>query len=269
MTGMKNTAVPFRVYNLGKFLVIFVVVGCIWYYDYFNNHGGARCAQSDGPMYMHGGVLQADMQTRYEVKFIKNQFQKRAARAWGSFDHDHLHGEERGCPCCGWSGNYSEFESFGVRNHGAPNHRKCPTCWNAERQRASCARLADYPFDKKVRALHFGPQGMMSKVMDSMPQVEHIKGDFMAEGYGYQDTMKLDVTDIPFNDNEMEMVLILHVLEHVVDYKTGLSEIYRVMKPGGFLLVEVPCKHKLLFHDSCVGFSPDQKLQQCGQDNHE
>ena len=49
-----------------------------------------------------------------------------------------------------------------------------------------------------------------------------------------------DGTTFPFNDNEYDSVLCNQVLEHVFNPDEFLSEIKRVLKPGGRLLLTVP-----------------------------
>ena len=45
---------------------------------------------------------------------------------------------------------------------------------------------------------------------------------------------------MPFNDSTFDIVLCNHVLEHIKKHPQALSEILRVLKPGGLLLVGVP-----------------------------
>jgi len=42
-----------------------------------------------------------------------------------------------------------------------------------------------------------------------------------------------DGQDLPFTDNEFDVVLCTHIYEHVPDPKALMAEIYRVLKPGG------------------------------------
>lgn len=46
--------------------------------------------------------------------------------------------------------------------------------------------------------------------------------------------------EMPFGDGTFNMVLCSHVLEHILHYRQALSEIWRVLKPGGLLAIGVP-----------------------------
>ncbi|MGY6562831.1 MAG: class I SAM-dependent methyltransferase [Luteibaculaceae bacterium] len=52
--------------------------------------------------------------------------------------------------------------------------------------------------------------------------------------------MHFDVHEIPFEDNSFDVIFCNHVLEHVEDHQQVLREFYRVMKPGGFGIFQVP-----------------------------
>lgn len=46
-----------------------------------------------------------------------------------------------------------------------------------------------------------------------------------------------DAVALPFEDKSFDIVLLLHVLYHVDDYRTALAEAYRVLRPGGRVFV--------------------------------
>ena len=50
-------------------------------------------------------------------------------------------------------------------------------------------------------------------------------------------------TEIPFGDNEFDLVLCIEVLEHIEKDNEGCREIARVLKPGGSLILSLPYRH--------------------------
>jgi len=50
----------------------------------------------------------------------------------------------------------------------------------------------------------------------------------------------LDKYPWPFKDNEFDKVIAKHVIEHLEDVVRAIEEIYRILKPGGILYIEVP-----------------------------
>ena len=69
-----------------------------------------------------------------------------------------------------------------------------------------------------------------------MKNLEYTTGDLISP---WAD-VKFDVHDIPFNDNSFDVVICNHVLEHVDNDKKVMKEFYRVMKPGGWGIFQVP-----------------------------
>lgn len=53
-------------------------------------------------------------------------------------------------------------------------------------------------------------------------------------------TVVADIAAIPFAANTMDAAICLEVLEHVQEPKAILSEIYRVVRPGGQVMVSTP-----------------------------
>jgi ubiquinone/menaquinone biosynthesis C-methylase UbiE len=82
--------------------------------------------------------------------------------------------------------------------------------------------------------------------------------------------VKMDIHQIPFGENHFDVVLCNHVLEHVQDDIKAMSEIYRVLKPGGWAIMQVPFFSpvpEFTFEDSLIT-NPREREKIFGQDDH-
>jgi SAM-dependent methyltransferase len=62
--------------------------------------------------------------------------------------------------------------------------------------------------------------------------------------------IQFDLVNCPLPDNCVDVVIALNVLEHINDDENAVKQIFRVLKPGGFAIVEVPANQELYdFYD--------------------
>lgn len=55
--------------------------------------------------------------------------------------------------------------------------------------------------------------------------------------------IKEDATRLPFEDRTFDRVIATEILEHIPDDQKAISEMYRVLRPGGIAMVTVPSKN--------------------------
>ena len=82
--------------------------------------------------------------------------------------------------------------------------------------------------------------------------------------------VKMDIHEMPFRENQFDVVLCNHVLEHVNDDFQALSEIRRVMKPGGWAILLVPFFNPVgetTFEDDSIK-NPREREKIFGQADH-
>lgn len=68
---------------------------------------------------------------------------------------------------------------------------------------------------------------------------------------GSQPDVTADITKtLPFPDGHADEVMAIHVLEHFNRWQVDgiLAEWLRVLKPGGLLVLEMPCLNKIIAH---------------------
>jgi SAM-dependent methyltransferase len=66
--------------------------------------------------------------------------------------------------------------------------------------------------------------------------------------------VKADLCALPFADDSFDVILCNHVLEHIPDDQKALSELYRVLKPGGWGVFQVPqdLSREVTFSDDTI-----------------
>lgn len=52
-----------------------------------------------------------------------------------------------------------------------------------------------------------------------------------------------DATKLPFKDKTFDRIIASEILEHIEDDEKAISEMYRVLKPGGIIMITVPNKN--------------------------
>ncbi|MGY8966777.1 MAG: class I SAM-dependent methyltransferase, partial [Flavobacteriales bacterium] len=75
--------------------------------------------------------------------------------------------------------------------------------------------------------------------------------------------------DLPFEDNQYDLILCNHVLEHIPDDIKAMRELYRVLKKDGTLIAQVPLEEKreTTFEDDTI-IDKKERTRIFGQYDH-
>lgn len=118
---------------------------------------------------------------------------------------------------------------------------------------------------KTRKMLHIAPEQCFYKRFRKMGNLEYITGDLNSPIADVQ----MDLHQIPFDDNTFELVFCNHVLEHVQDDRQCMREIYRVLKPGGWAILQVPQDPEKAETDEDPSVTdPKERIRRFGQYDH-
>jgi SAM-dependent methyltransferase len=74
-----------------------------------------------------------------------------------------------------------------------------------------------------------------------LANVEYIAADLDPEPYrNVMDIVRADITNLQWDKGHFDLVICNHVLEHVPDDRKAMSELFRVMRPEGTAILQVP-----------------------------
>lgn len=91
-------------------------------------------------------------------------------------------------------------------------------------------------FHAPYKLLHFAPEQAFYKRFREMKNLDYTTTDLLSP----LADVKADICNLPFADNSYDVILCNHVLEHIPDDAKAMQELYRVMKPGGWGIFQIP-----------------------------
>ena len=105
-------------------------------------------------------------------------------------------------------------------------------------------------FTDKIKILHFAPEQAFYKRFKRLQNLDYTTTDLNSP----LADVKADICDLPFNDNTFDFILCNHVLEHIPDDTKALQELFRVLKPEGMGIFQIPqdLSREITFEDDTI-----------------
>jgi len=164
------------------------------------------------------------------------------------------------CPCC--DGSFRKFLSYHSRENVL-----CPGCGSLERHRLLYLYFKNKTdiFTERLKVLHFAPEYIFENLFRKSANVTYTTVDLLAPAVN----VTADIMHVPYRSTVFDVVICNHVLEHIPDDRKALQELYRVLRPDGWAVLQVPIDLKLeqTFEDSSV-VTPEDRLRFFGQEDH-
>ncbi len=87
-----------------------------------------------------------------------------------------------------------------------------------------------------LKVLHFAPEQEFYKRFKKQTNIEYTTTDLLSP----LADVKADICNLPFEDNTYDVIFCNHVLEHIPDDTKAMKEMFRVLKPGGMGIFQIP-----------------------------
>lgn len=191
-------------------------------------------------------------------------------------------GDKYICPLCGF-----RSRDLGVRGTNGPAIEKyhpiamgkragtCFRCGAADKEKLLWLYLKqeyDVLHRKHLKILHLAPELETAKRLKRLFGRTYIAGDFFTEQYmrNYPHWVRrMNVMDLPFEKDSFDLIICNHVMEHISDDRLGMTELYRVLKPGGTAVIQAPLSLQLEKTIENPEYNTDElRYREYGQFNH-
>lgn len=105
-------------------------------------------------------------------------------------------------------------------------------------------------FTDKLKVLHFAPEQAFYKRFRKLKNIDYLTTDLNSP----LADIKADICNLPFEDNSFDVVLCNHVLEHIPDDTKAMNELYRILRPSGWGIFQIPqdLSRKVTFEDNTI-----------------
>jgi SAM-dependent methyltransferase len=160
------------------------------------------------------------------------------------------------------------FRNFLPYGYGQQrNNVLSPSTLSLERHRLLWLYLKNETdfFSAPKKVLHFAPEQAFYKLFRNQKNLDYTTTDLFSP----LADVKADICNLPFENDTYDIILCNHVLEHIPDDTKAMQELYRVLKPGGMGIFQIPqdLKRAETFSDDTI---TDQKerAQIFGQYDH-
>ena len=161
--------------------------------------------------------------------------------------------------------SYRKFLPYGYQN--LRQNALCPGTLSLERHRLLWLyldRKTSFLTDS-IRVLHVAPEQVFYKKFKSFSHWNYTTTDL----HSPLADVKADICALPFEDNSYDLILCNHVLEHIPNDLKAMKELYRVLKPRGTAILQVPLEEgrENTFEDDSI-IDQQERTRIFGQYDH-
>lgn len=132
-----------------------------------------------------------------------------------------------------------QFKSFLPYGYESPRENVLsPSTLSLERHRLLWLFLKNETdfFTAPLKVLHFAPEQAFYKRFRKLKNLDYTTTDLNSP----LADVKADICNLPFENASFDVVFCNHVLEHIPDDTKAMHELYRILRPGGWGIFQIP-----------------------------
>jgi SAM-dependent methyltransferase len=132
--------------------------------------------------------------------------------------------------------SFKTFLPYGYGNQR--NNVLSPSTLSLERHRLLWLYLKNETdfFSANKNVLHFAPEQAFYKRFRKLKNLNYTTTDLNSP----LADIKADICNLPFENDSYDIIFCNHVLEHIPHDIKAMQELYRILKPGGFGVFQIP-----------------------------
>ena len=161
--------------------------------------------------------------------------------------------------------SFSKFLPYGYEDQR--ENVLSPSTLSLERHRLLWLYLKEKTdfFTAPHKLLHFAPEQAFYKRFRNQKNLEYTTTDLNSP----LADVKADICNLPFEADSFDFILCNHVLEHIPEDTKAMQELYRILKPGGTAILQVPqdLNRQQTFEDDSIT-DPKERAKIFGQYDH-
>jgi SAM-dependent methyltransferase len=169
------------------------------------------------------------------------------------------------CPCC--KSTFREFAPFGDSRR---KNAWCPNCQGLERHRLLWMYFENKTniYKQPLKVLHIAPEDIFFNHFSKQKNIDYHPVDIYPHLYP-RGTKYFDLLNPETNIGTFDVIICNHVFQYIEDDKKAMANIYALMKPGGWGIMQVPIngKNPKTYEDPSIT-DPMERLKAFGLKEH-
>lgn len=140
----------------------------------------------------------------------------------------------------------------------------CPVCGSISRTRRLYKLLTEEFLKENMEVLDFSPFRVLYRKWKQKNGIRYHATDF---GNDFIADYRYDITRISCKDGSFDLIICYHILEHIIEDRKAMDELYRVLRKNGKTLIQTPFKEGETYEDDSID-TDEGRLKHFGQEDH-